>query len=57
MRGMVRSGWKSSPPDTHLYHGAPGFIGSAMDLSCCDCILKTNKIEKQLDYQPVVSVV
>ena len=37
--------------------GAPPLTRHAIALMCCDCILRTDKIEKDLGYQPVVSVV
>jgi nucleoside-diphosphate-sugar epimerase len=37
--------------------GAPPITRHAIDLMCCDCILKIDKIEKSLGYKPVVSVV
>lgn len=37
--------------------GTPPITRHAIDLMCCDCILKIDKIEKELGYQPVVSVV
>ena len=38
---------KSTPPLTR----------HAIDLMCCDCILSTRKIEQELSYEPVISVV
>ncbi len=35
----------------------PPITRHAIDLMCCDCILKTDKIENELGYRPVVSVV
>ena len=37
--------------------GVPPLTRHAIDLMCCDCILKIDKIEKELDYKPVLSVV
>ncbi len=35
----------------------PPLTRHAIDLMCCDCILRIDKIEKELGYAPVVSVV
>ena len=35
---------------------APPLTRHAIDLMCCDCTLDTGKIERELDYRPVVSV-
>jgi len=42
---------------TFKLSGAPPITRHAIDLMCCDCILKIDKIEKDLGYKPVVSVV
>ena len=42
---------------TFKLSGAPPITRHAIDLMCCDCILKIDKIEKNLGYKPVVSVV
>jgi len=42
---------------TFRISGAPPLTRHAIALMCCDCILRINKIEKELGYQPVVSVV
>ena len=36
--------------------GTPPITRHAIDLMCCDCILRIDKIEKELGYEPVVSV-
>ncbi len=36
--------------------GTPPLTRHAIALMCCDCILRIDKIEKELGYQPVVSV-
>ena len=36
--------------------GAPPLTRHAIDLMCSDCTLDTRKIERELDYRPVVSV-
>jgi len=36
---------------------APPLTRHAIDLMCCDCILRIDKIENELGYAPVVSVV
>ena len=35
----------------------PPLTRHAIDLMCCDCTLNIDKIEKELGYRPVVSVV
>ena len=48
IEGIWRTlGLSSTPPLTR----------HAIDLMCCDCTLNIDKIEKELGYQPVVSVV
>jgi nucleoside-diphosphate-sugar epimerase len=37
--------------------GAPPLTRHAVDLMCCDCILDITKIEEELGYRPVVSVI
>jgi hypothetical protein len=41
---------------TFKLSGTPPITRHAIDLMCCDCILRIDKIEKELGYQPVVSV-
>ena len=35
---------------------APPLTRHAIDLMCCDCTLRIDKIQKELGYEPVVSV-
>jgi hypothetical protein len=42
---------------TFQISGTPPITRRAIDLMCCDCILKIDKIKYDLGYQPVVSVV
>jgi len=42
---------------TFRLSSTPPLTRHAIDLMCCDCIVRTDKIEKELGYQPVVSVV
>jgi nucleoside-diphosphate-sugar epimerase len=42
---------------TFKLSGTPPITRHAIDLMCCDCILKINKIENELGYKPVISVV
>jgi nucleoside-diphosphate-sugar epimerase len=42
---------------TFRLSSTPPLTRHAIDLMCCDCILKTDKIENELGYRPVVSVV
>jgi nucleoside-diphosphate-sugar epimerase len=35
----------------------PPLTRHAIDLMCCDCSLNINKIEEDLGYRPIVSVV
>ena len=47
IEGIWRTlGLSSTPPLTRF----------AIDLMCCDCILEIDKIEKELGYEPVISV-
>ena len=41
---------------TFKLSGTPPITRHAIDLMCCDCILKIDKIENELGYKPVVSV-
>ena len=42
---------------TFKLSGTPPITRHAIDLMCCDCILKINKIENELGYKPVITVV
>jgi len=42
---------------TFKLSGTPPITRHAIDLMCCDCILKIDKIENELGYKPVVSVI
>ena len=48
---LIEATWR-----TLRLSSTPPLTRHAIDLMCCDCILKTDKIEKELGYQPVVSV-
>ena len=41
---------------TFKLSGTPPITRHAIDLMCCDCILKINKIENELGYKPVITV-
>jgi hypothetical protein len=49
---LVEAIWR-----TFRLSSTPPLTRHAIDLMCCDCILKIDKIENELGYQPVVSVV
>lgn len=49
---LVEAIWR-----TFRLSSTPPLTRHAIDLMCCDCILKIDKIENELGYRPVVSVV
>jgi nucleoside-diphosphate-sugar epimerase len=49
---LIEAVWRTLRPSS-----APPLTRHAIDLMCCDCILRIDKIENELGYKPVVSVV
>ena len=56
-RATVIECWPFSVGPTYRLSSTPPLTRHASDLMCCDCTLNIDKIEKELGYQPVVSVV